>query len=159
MLSEEARKRILEDAGRYPDKQSAILPALYVVQDEEGYITREGMDEVALLLDIPCSDVTGVATFYSMYFMRPVGRYVLDVCKTLSCSLLGAQHLVDHLSEKLGIAVGETTTDRLFTLRAVECLGDCGSAPVMMVGDTYYRDLTPEKLDSILDELRRKAHG
>jgi NADH-quinone oxidoreductase subunit E len=88
-----------------------------------------------------------------------VGKYQLDVCTTLSCSLLGAEHLVDYLSRKLGIRVGETTPDGVFTLRTVECLGDCGRAPVMMVGDRYYDDLTPEKLDGIIDELRDKAGG
>lgn len=135
------------------------MPALYVVQEEDGRLTDEGMGEVAKLLEMPYSDVVGVATFYSMYFERPVGRYVLDVCKTLSCALLGAESLVEHLSRKLGIKVGETTPDGLFTLRTVECLGACGKAPVMMVGDTYYEDLTPEKLDGIIESLRREAQG
>ena len=135
------------------------MPALYVVQEEHGHLTEDGMAEVAKLLDMPLSDVGGVATFYSMYFQHPVGRYVLDVCKTLSCALLGAEHIVEYLSRKLGIKVGETTPDGLFTLRTVECLGACGAAPVMMVGDTYYENLTPEKIDFILDELRSKAQG
>jgi NADH-quinone oxidoreductase E subunit len=159
MLSDNARRRILEIGESYPDGRSAVMPALYVVQEEQGHLTDEGMAEVARLLEMPFSDVGGVASFYTMYFEHPVGRYVLDVCKTLSCSLLGAEHLVDHLSRKLGIKVGETTPDGLFTLRTVECLGDCGNAPVMMVGDKYYDNLTPEKIDSILDELRSQAPG
>lgn len=159
MLSEEARKTILDEAGRFPDRRSAVLPALYVVQNDQGYVTEEGMKEVSELLGMSESDVLGVATFYTMLFERPIGRYVLDVCSTLSCSLLGAEHLVDYLGNKLGIRVGETTPDGLFTLRTVTCLGDCGKAPVMMVGDTYYDDLTPEKLDNILDELKRKAES
>lgn len=157
MLSEEVRRKIIEGKESYPDRRSAIMPALYAVQESEGHISEDAMAEVAKLLEIPASDVGGVASFYSMYFRKPVGRYVLDVCKTLSCSLLGAEHLVEHLSKKLGIKVGETTPDGMFTLRTVECLGDCGNAPVMMVGDTYYENLTPEKLDSLLDELRAKA--
>lgn len=159
MLSEEARKHIIETASAYPDRRSAVLPALYVVQNEEGYVSEDGMDEVAKLLNLPRTDVGGVASFYSMFFRRPVGRYVLDVCKTLSCSLLGAEHLVDYLTEKLGVEVGETTPDGLFTIRTVECLGACGGAPVMMVGDTYYENLTREKLDALIDDLRRKAGG
>jgi len=157
MLSEEARKRILGSAEQFPDRQSAILPALHILQEEQGYLTDEGMKEVAETLDVPYSDVAGVASFYAMLFERPVGRYVLDVCTTLSCSLLGAEHLVDYLSEKLGIKVGETTPDGLFTLRTVQCLGDCGSAPVMMVGDTYHENLTPEKLDALLADFAAKA--
>jgi len=157
MISEESRKRILESRSRYPAARSAVLPALYIVQEEQGYLTDESMEEVAELLGIPYVDVTSVATFYTMYSNRPVGRYVLAVCTTLSCSLLGAEHLVDYLSRKLGVKVGETTSDGLFTLWTVECLGACSGAPVMMVGDRYYENLTPEKLDEILDNLRREA--
>jgi NADH-quinone oxidoreductase subunit E len=157
MLSEETRNRILESAKHYPESRSAVLPALYAVQQDQGFITEEGMREVAELLDISHSDVDGIATFYTLLFKRPVGRYVIEVCTTLSCALLGAEHLLDYLSKKLGVKVGETTPDGMFTLRSSECLGDCGRAPVMMVGDTYYEDLTPEKLDNILDELRKKA--
>lgn len=159
MLSEKTRKKILESKARFPKRESAILPALHLAQEERGYLSDESLNEVAELLEMPHSDVGGVATFYSMFFERPIGKYTLDVCKTLSCSLMGAEHLVDYLAEKLGIKVGETTPDGLFTLRTVECLGDCGHAPVMMVGDTYYEDLTPEKLDNILNELKRKVEG
>lgn len=157
MLSEKSRAQIKKSAGRFPAAQSAVLDALYVIQDEEGFVTEEGMREIAELLGMPYADVRAVASFYTMFHSRPSGRYVLDVCTTLSCSLLGAEHLVDYLSNRLGIKVGETTPDGIFTLRTVQCLGDCGKAPVMMVGDTYYENLTPEKLDSLLDELRRKA--
>ena len=157
MLSEETKKKILESRERFHDRRSAVIPALHALQEEKGCVTEEGMDEIARLLELSQSDVGGVATFYSMFFKHPVGKYVLDVCTTLSCSLLGAEHLAHYLSEKLGIKVGETTEDGIFTLRTVECLGACGNAPVMMVGDTYYENLTPEKLNGILDELRRKA--
>ncbi len=159
MLSEQAKHAILEKKADYPDRSSAILPALHILQEDQGYVTQEGMQEVAELLEMPCSDVGGVASFYTMFAKRPVGLYTLDVCKTLSCALLGAEHLVDYLSEKLGIKVGETTPDGLFTLRTVECLGACGNAPVMMVGDTYYEDLTKEKLDGIIVDLRSRADG
>ncbi|MBI2844705.1 MAG: NADH-quinone oxidoreductase subunit NuoE [Armatimonadetes bacterium] len=158
-ISGEAQRRILDAKTRYPSRSSAILPALHILEEDQGYVTEEGMAEIAGLLDMPMSDVGGVASFYSMFMQRPSGTYRLDVCRTLSCALLGSEHLVDYLSEKLGIKVGETTPDGLFTLRTVECLGDCGKAPVMMAGDTYYEDLTPEKLDAILDDLRRKAEA
>lgn len=157
MLSKESKECIRKFAKRFPIAQSAVLDALYIVQNEAGYVTEEGMREVAELLGMPYVDVRAVASFYTMFLKRPSGRYVLDVCTTLSCSLLGAEHLADYLSDKLGIEVGETTPDGMFTLRTVQCLGDCGNVPVMMVGDTYYENLTPEKLDSLLDELRIKA--
>lgn len=159
MISGEVEKEILGLKEQFPVRGSAILPALRMLQKEHGYLTQDGMHEVARLLEIPYSDVGGVASFYTMLFSRPTGKYTLDVCTTLSCSLLGAEHLVDYLSDKLGINVGETTPDGLFTIRTVQCLGDCGKAPVMMVGDRYYEDLTPEKLDSLLDELRRRVQG
>jgi NADH-quinone oxidoreductase subunit E len=157
MLSEKSRSQIEENAKKYPSAGSAVLNALYVVQDEKGFVTEDGMREVAELLGMPYADVEAVATFYTMFQKQPSGRYILDVCTTLSCSLLGAEHLIDYLSRKLEIKVDETTPDGMFTLRAVQCLGNCGNAPVMMVGDTYYDNLTPEKLDGILDELKRKA--
>lgn len=157
MLSQESRTRIEENTKKFPTAKSAVLDALYVVQNEEGFVTEEGMREAAELLGMPYADVEAVATFYTLLQKRPSGKYVLDVCTTLTCSLLGAEHLIDYLSKKLEIRVDETTPDGMFTLRAVQCLGDCGNAPVMMVGDTYYDNLTPEKLDGILDELRRKA--
>ena len=157
MLSDEMRNRILESTSKFSDRRSAVLEALYAVQEEHGHVTEEGMEEVARILDVPKSDVAGVATFYTLFFKRPVGKYVLQVCTTLSCSLLGAEHLVDYLSNKLGIEVGETTTDGLFTLLTTQCLGDCGNAPVMMVGDTYYDNLTIEKLDALLEKLKDGA--
>lgn len=157
MLTVGTREKIQKSAERFPVRRSAILPALHLVQEEKGYLSNESLNEVAELLGMPHSDVAGVATFYSMFFERPVGRYILDVCTTLSCSLIGAEHLVDYLAKKLGIRVGETTPDGIFTLRTVECLGDCGNAPVMMVGETYYENLTPERLDGILDDLRNRA--
>ncbi|MEN6371048.1 MAG: NADH-quinone oxidoreductase subunit NuoE [Armatimonadota bacterium] len=157
MLSQESRAQIEENAKRFPSAKSAILNALYVVQNEEGFVAEDGMQEIAELLGMPYTDVEAVATFYTLFQKQPAGKYRLDVCTTLTCSLLGAEHLIDYLYKKLGIKVDETTPDGMFTLRAVQCLGDCGNAPVMMVGDAYYDNLTPEKLDGILDELRRKA--
>jgi NADH-quinone oxidoreductase E subunit len=115
------------------------------------------MDLIAELLGLPRIRVYRVASFYTMYQRRQVGRYLLQVCTNISCSLLGADHLLHHLQEKLGIRTGETTPDGLFTLLEVECLGACGNAPAMMVNDEYYEDLTADKIDALLGQLRREA--
>jgi len=156
-MTEATRQKILEAKGRFARPRSAILSALYAVQDEHGYVDERGMEEVARLLNVPYADVAAVASFYTMLFRRPVGRYVLDVCRTISCELVGSRRIVDHISRRLGIRVGETTADGLFTLREVECLGDCGNGPVMQVGDKYYEKLTPESVDQIIEELRAQA--
>jgi len=152
-MTEETRRRILEAKSRFPKAQSAILSALYAVQEEERYVSENGMAEVARLLEVQYADVGAVASFYTLIHRRPIGRYVLDVCRTLSCELVGSQRIIEHISQVLGIAVGETTPDGLFTLREVECLGDCGNGPVMQVGDRYYEKLTPEKVDEIIEKL------
>ncbi len=154
MLSEGAAKEIEDIARRYPVKRSAVMPALYVVQREYGYITEEGMKEVANILGLRPIQVYEIATFYTMYNKKPVGKYHIQVCTNVSCSLLGAEHIVDYLSRKLGIKVKETTPDRRFTLSVVECLGSCGTAPMMQINDTYYEDLTEQKIDEILNNLR-----
>jgi len=154
MLSEAAVKEIEEIAKRYPVRRSAVMPALYVVQREYGYITEEGMKEVAQILGLRPVQVYEIATFYTMYNKKPVGKYHIQVCTNVSCSLLGAEHIVDYLSRKLGIKVKETTPDRKFTLSTVECLGSCGTAPMMQINDTYYEDLTEQKIDEILNSLR-----
>ena len=151
----ELREKIEEIARRYPDPRSAVMPALYLAQEKHGYLTKEAMEEVAEALNIPPVQVYEIATFYTMFNKRPVGRYHIQVCTNVSCMLLGAETLVDYLKEKLGIDVGETTRDGLFTLSTVECLGSCGTAPVMQINDTYYENLTKERIDEILEGLRR----
>ncbi len=151
------REKIREISKRYPDMRSAIMPALYLAQEKYGYLTREAMEEVAEILGIPPVAVYEVATFYTMYNKEPVGKYHIQVCTNVSCMLLGAETLVDHLRKRLGIDVGETTKDGLFTLSTVECLGSCGTAPVMQINDTYYEDLTKEKVDEIIKTLKEEA--
>jgi NADH-quinone oxidoreductase subunit E len=140
---------------RYPQARSALLPALDIAQREAGYLSPQVLREVAVLMDLPPVEVASVASFYTMLYRRPVGKHVIQVCTNISCSLMGAEHIVDVLRKKLGIEVGETTPDGRFTLLTVECLGSCGTAPMMQVDDTYYENLTEERLDAILAELSR----
>ncbi len=154
MLSEGAVKEINELTGKYANSRSVVMPALYVVQREYGYITEEGMREVANILGLRPIQVFEIATFYTMYNKKPVGKYHIQVCTNISCSLLGAEYIVDVLSKKLGIKVKETTPDKKFTLSAVECLGSCGTAPMMQINDNYYEDLTEEKIEEILKSFR-----
>ena len=152
-LSEEAKTEIKKLQGRYPHPRSALMPALTVAQKENGWLSPDVMEEVAAFLGLPPAEVAAVASFYTMYRLKPTGKYLIQVCTNISCSLLGAEHLVEHLSEKLGIAEGETTRDGKFTLITVQCLGSCGTAPVMQINDTYYENLTEAKIDEILKEL------
>jgi len=122
-------------------------------RDYDGWLPEAAFDEVAAVMDLPTAHVAATATFYTMLNKKPVGRHLVQVCTNIACSLLGAEHLVEHISSKLGIAVGQTTPDGKFTLLEVECLGSCGTAPVMQIDDRYYEDLTGEKIDRILSEL------
>ena len=153
-FSDAMLKEVQEILPRYPDKRSALLPVLNLAQREFGWISESVMVYVAELLELTPPKVFEVVTFYTMYHQKPVGKYLLQVCRTLSCALVGAPELVSQLQEKLGIRVGETTSDGLFTLRVVECLASCGTAPMMQVNDTYYENLTTEKLDRILEDLK-----
>ena len=138
---------------RYPVKEAATLPTLRLAQEEFGYISSDVIEFVAGLLELPPARVRAVATFYTMYDKRPVGRHHVQVCQNLSCSLMGAESILSHLEKKLGIKAGQTSSDKRFTLSRVECLGACGTAPVMQINDDYYEDLTPEKVASILEGL------
>ncbi|KRT74102.1 MAG: NADH-quinone oxidoreductase subunit E, NADH-quinone oxidoreductase subunit E [Deltaproteobacteria bacterium CSP1-8] len=157
-FSEATRARFERMLARYPDKEAAILPTLHLAQREFGHLSGEAIDYVATLLGFTPARIEGVATFYTMYNRKPVGKYHLQVCRNLSCSLMGAEHLIEHMSRKLGIKPGGTTADGTFTLSTVECLGSCGTAPVMQVNDDYHEDLTEESIDAILDGLRQE-HG
>ncbi|MFQ6016271.1 MAG: NADH-quinone oxidoreductase subunit NuoE, partial [Anaerolineae bacterium] len=145
--------------ARYPDRQSAVLPVLYLAQQEYGYLTSEAVQEVANILGMSVTDVEAVVTFYSLFYDKPVGRYVIQVCDDLPCALVGADRLVDYLCQKLGIEVGGTTADGLFTLQTVKCVASCDKGPVMQVNLEYYEQLTEERVDEILDELRQRAEG
>lgn len=156
-FSERAVKELEAIITHYPDCKSAMLPALWIAQREYGgHLTPEAIAEVAYRLGRSYAEVEGVATFYTMYNKTPVGKYMLEVCTNLTCMLCGGYRILEYLQQKLGIQLGETTPDGMFTLTEVECLNNCGDAPVMQVGDIYCRRLTPEKIDALLEELRQR---
>ena len=137
----------------YPDKRGALLPVLHMAQDTLGYISLEAEEYVASLFDLSPAHVHEVVTFYTLYFREPKGRHVVSVCHNLSCHLAGAPEILAHVKRRLGIGVGETTEDGRVTLQAVECLCACEAAPMMQVDDRYELNLTPEKVDRLLEEL------
>ena len=145
--------------ARYPDgkQKSALLPVLHLAQTEfDGWLDVPVMDYVASLLNIEPIEVYEVASFYSMFNLKPVGKYVFEVCQTGPCMLNGSDNIIDYIKQKLNIGVGETTSDGMFTLKTVECLGACGYAPMMQLGKHYREHLTKEKVDQIIDECRNK---
>jgi NADH-quinone oxidoreductase subunit E len=159
-FSEEKLNKVREIVDRYPEgkQKSALIPVLHLAQEENGgWLSSEAMDYVAGLLNLKPIEVYEVATFYSMYNLKPVGKYLFEVCQTGPCMLNGSDQIIDYIQEKLGIGVGETTKDGLFTLKTVECLGACGYAPMMQLGKFYKEHLTREKVDQIIDECRRTA--
>ena len=153
-FSEQQLAEVRRLQSLYPQKRGALLPVLHMAQDTFGYVSLEVEEYVASLFDLTPAHVHEVVTFYTMYFQRPKGRHVVAVCHNLSCHLAGAQHMLAHVRERLGIEVGETTEDGRITLQAVECLCACEAAPMMQVDDRYEMNLTPDKIDRILEELR-----
>jgi NADH-quinone oxidoreductase subunit E len=159
-FSEQKLKEVDQIIARYPAgrQKSALLPVLHMAQQEfGGWLDVPVMDYVASLLKLEPIEVYEVATFYSMYNLKPVGRYMFEVCQTGPCMLRGSDDIIHYIYEKLGIKPGETTKDGLFTLKTVECLGACGYAPMMQMGKTYREHLSKEKVDAIIDECRRNA--
>ncbi|MDI3318181.1 NADH-quinone oxidoreductase subunit NuoE [Pinibacter soli] len=158
-FTEERLAKVKEIIARYPDgkQKSALLPVLHLAQEQFGWLSSETMDYVAGLLQIEPIEVYEVATFYSMYNTKPVGKYMFEVCQTGPCMVRGSEDIIEYIKQKLGIKVGETTSDGLFTLKTVECLGACGYAPMMQLGKHYREHLTKEKVDAIIDECRRNA--
>ncbi len=160
-FSEEKLKKVSEIIQRYPEgkQKSALLPVLHLAQDEfGGWLDTPVMDYVATLLSIEPIEVYEVASFYSMYNLKPVGKYLFEVCQTGPCMINGSDDIIGYIKTKLNIGVGETTADGLFTLKTVECLGACGYAPMMQLGKTYREHLTREKVDAIVAECRSKAN-
>ncbi len=154
MLSEETRQRILGYLPRYRTKRAAILPALWAAQDEVGWLNTAAYEEVGELLDMHPTDVAAIASFYYMFHKRPMGTYVIEVCNNLSCELQGASEVLAHLRQELGIQEGQTTEDGQFTLRHQECPCYCEFAPVMQINTETYGNLTPERVNRILTDLR-----
>ena len=153
VFPEKDKKTVKKLIKHYPEKKSALGDVLYLAQERFGHLSPEVEEYVAKLLDLPASYIHQVVTFYSMYLQKPVGTYHLMLCDNVSCLLLGAEDILGHIKKKLGIEVGETTKDGKFTLRTVECLGACELAPVLMVNDKLYGNLTTGKVDELLDSL------
>ena len=159
-FSKEKLAKVIEIIARYPQgkQKSALIPLLHMAQDENaGWLSVEAMDYVATLLSLKPIEVYEVATFYSMYNLKPVGKYLFEVCQTGPCMLNGSDGIIDYIKSKLNIGVGETTADGMFTLKTVECLGACGYAPMMQLGKFYKEHLTKEKVDQIIEECRQNA--
>ncbi len=158
MMSDAAIARIEEICKEYPNRKSALVPALYVAQREYGgWLPREALREVAEELDLPDSHVYAVASFYSMFFLKPVGQNIIQICTTSPCELRGARDAVECFKKRLGIGVGETTADNQFTLMEVECLAACHEAPMAQINEDYYLQLDEKKVDEIIGYLERGA--
>lgn len=153
MLSERNLIRIEELKKRYQHPQAVLLEALWMWQEEHGWISEEGMKYIAGKVGVPYHHVYGVVTFYTMYNRTPVGRHKIEVCTNVSCMLRGSERIVRHIESSLDVSVGGTTTDKRFTLVEAECLGSCGTAPMMQVGDEYYENLDEKKVEKILGAL------
>lgn len=157
LLSEESIKKLQALKDKFPDRRTAILPTLHVVYDQFGYIGNEQLQEAAEVIELPYLELAENASFYTMFPRERVGKYFIQVCTNLSCALLGADSLADYLLEKLDVKLGETTPDGLFTVVTVECLGSCGTAPMMQVNDQYCENLTRGKVDELLEQFRRNG--
>lgn len=158
MLADKHADEIAGILARYPSKRSALLPLLYVAQDEYGYLNERSVREVAEILQIPYTDAFEVATFYSLFYTEPVGKWVLQVCDDNPCCFTGAEELVAYLEEKLGTSAGGTTDDGMFTLQRVKCLGACHRAPLLQANLTFEYDLnTSDKVDALLADLRQRV--
>lgn len=154
-FSSQLKSKIATIINEHETSLSALLPVLREVQNELGWLSNESMDEVAETLGIPASNVQNVATFYTMYFTQPVGKHIIWQCRTLSCALRGAEHVEHYLCEKLGVKIGETTSDGKITLMEAECLASCGTAPAMLVDNTLHENLTKAKVDKIIEDLKK----
>ncbi len=159
MLSDALKSRFDQVIARYPVKRSAMIPLLLFAQDEIGYVSDELIDEVARRLEVPCVEVVEVISYYSMLHRQPIGQYNLQVCTNISCMLRGAEDIFEHCSRKLGIGHKQTTPDRKFSLEEVECLGACCGGPAMQVNYDFYENLTPKKIDGLIERLRRNGQA
>ena len=157
LLSDTTREAIGREVGRYPDSRSCLIPALRRAQQERGWLSKDVLDEVAHLVGEDSNALASLATFYDMFYMQPVGRFVISCCSGFACYLNGGDDLIDYLSTRLEIPVGGTTNDGLFTLQPMECLAGCGIAPMILVDGDYHGNLTRDAVDAILRDLRTKA--
>ncbi len=157
ILTKESYDRLEALKDEFPERKSVTLMALHVIYDQMGYLDEKAIEEAADYVGVSRVFLEEAATFYTMFPLKPVGKYLIQVCQNICCTLMGAEELTAYLSEKLGIKLGETTEDKMFTLVVVECLGACGGAPMMQINDKYYEYLTREKVDKILADLRAQA--
>lgn len=155
-ISEKAKTRLYELKRNYPEPQSAVMAALYLVQEELGYISEEGIVWISEQLQMPAIRVREMATFYTLYRTRPVGKYHVQLCRTLSCAVAGAPDLAGYLRQRLQIKPGEVSADGLWSYEFVECLGSCGTGPAAQINDTYFEKLNPEKLAALMDRIERE---
>jgi len=154
MLSKQELLKIDDIKSRYPNSRAALLPTLYVFQEKFGYISEGSIHEISKLLDVPEVDIKGVVSFYEMFHEHPKGKYLVQVCTNVSCMLCNSTSLLDKIEKKLGIKCGETTNDNLFTLEEVECLGSCGTAPVIAINDRYHENMDENKIDELFGLLK-----
>jgi NADH-quinone oxidoreductase E subunit len=154
MFNETVLQEIDDLKGRYPDRRSALLPALYIAQREFGWLSSEAMMSVSKALNVPEALVRGTASFYAMFRHNPVGRHVIQLCTNISCMILGAERLVDHLKQKYGVTAGGTSGDGRFSLVIMECIGACGTAPAMLVNTDFYDNLTEQRIEEILEKYK-----
>ena len=155
-FSSEAEARIAEIIKQYPDRKSAIMSALYIVQEERGYLDQQGIEWISEKIGVAPVHVMEVATFYTMYYKKPVGKYHFQICRTLSCALCGGKQITEYLQKRLGIQAGEISKDGMWSFEEVECLGSCGTAPMIEINDTYFENLTLEKLESVINLIEER---
>ncbi len=153
-FNEKNEKKFQDLLKRYPKKDSLTLPSLWMIQYQDGWICEDAMKYLAKKLDMSPMDIYSVASFYSMFHLEPIGKYNIQVCKTLSCRLRGSEDIKKHIEDRLGIKAGESTEDMKFTITEVECLGSCGTAPCVCINDDYIQNSTPKMIDDILDGLK-----
>jgi len=153
-FTSENKRKFDELVPRYPVKRALMLPALWLAQRQNGWISHEVMEYIGTLLGLSPAKIYETATFYTMFHMKPIGRHHFQVCRTLPCQLMGAERVTSHLEQKLGIKLGQTSEDGKCTLSEVECLGSCGTAPMLQLNDDYHENLTPEKLDALIASLK-----
>jgi NADH-quinone oxidoreductase subunit E len=157
MLTDDERRQIEAELQHYEDKRAVTIEALKIVQEHRGWVSDEGIQDLAGFLQMTPEELDSVATFYNLIFRQPVGKNVILLCDSVSCWILGYERLREHLTARLGIALGETSADGLFTLLPMECLGTCDHAPAMMIGEELYQDLNPDKIDQILSQYRKTS--
>ena len=154
MLSESNLNKVEELRKRYPTSQALVLPVLWMIQEQEGYISEESMKYAGTLLNIPYGHILGVVTFYTMLQKKAVGKHHIEVCTNVSCMLRGSGKILEHIEKRLGIKTGEVSQDKKWMLSEAECLGSCGTAPMLAIGDEFYENLTLEKVDALIDRLQ-----